>query len=105
MELMRVKHDSNGNPRYVVHFLELLSPEEQAAIDAAVRDNNKRNGHWSQSSIHVMFDAALKKSRKIGGSKYRGKDFGGGIVFQSYNAAELKRDIEHLSQPVEAVQA
>ena len=55
-----VDNDFCGNPRYVVHFLSLGLPDYIT--------NNK--------------------TRKAGLIKYRGKQFGGGYVFQSY-APEL----------------
>lgn len=63
--LYRTTNDVNGNPRYVVHFL----------------------------SIHKDYETACKMAKKIGGRKYRGKDFGGGIVFQSYNPDDLVKEI------------
>lgn len=57
VEYFRVNNDVNGNPRYVIHFLE----------------------------IDDDYNTALNISRKIGGKKYRAKWFGGGIVIQSYN--------------------
>ena len=57
VSVFRTTNDIYGNPRYIIHYLDL-------AID---------------------YEDALKKSRIIGGKKYRGKEFGGGIVFQSYN--------------------
>ena len=57
VKALRVNNDINGNPRYVVHFLDIDS----------------------------SYDEALKRAKKVGGRKYRAKDFGGGIVFQSYN--------------------
>ena len=57
VEYFRVNNDVNGNPRYVIHFLE----------------------------IDDDYNTALNISRKIGGKKYRAKWFGGGIVVQSYN--------------------
>ena len=30
--LYRVENDINGNPRYVLHFLDILSKDEQAAL-------------------------------------------------------------------------
>ena len=62
---VRINNDVNGNPRYVIHFL-------------AVADD---------------YIEAVNISRKIGGKKYRGKDFGGGIVIQSYS---LETDLEHI---------
>lgn len=62
----RVNNDVNGNPRYVFHFLELA-------------DN---------------YSEALKIAKKIGGKKFHNKQFGGGIVIQSYN---LRNDIEDIN--------
>jgi hypothetical protein len=52
----------------VVHFYELLNDGEGEGLN-----------------ILEKFDLVVKKARKIGGKMYRGKDFGGGIVFQSYD--------------------
>ena len=57
IEVFRIKNDSNGNPRYVVHFLDLN-------IKLAEYD-------------HI--------NKLYGFNKYRAKWFGGGVVFQSYN--------------------
>ena len=72
-ELTRVKNDVNGNPRYAIHFLALLSDSENA----------------SGLDISERYALALKKSRAYGGRKYHTKSYGGGIVFQSYNTNEL----------------
>lgn len=57
VEYFRINNDVSGNPRYVIHFLEI--------------DND--------------YNTALNISRRIGGKKYRAKWFGGGIVIQSYS--------------------
>jgi hypothetical protein len=69
--MKRINNDINGNPRFVVHFLSLLNEVERQGLD-----------------VLQSFDLSLKKARKVGGTKYRGKDFGGGIVFTSYNIQE-----------------
>lgn len=66
-DFTRVNNDINGNPRYVFHFLELA--------------NN--------------YGEALKLAKKIGGKKFHNKQYGGGIVIQSYN---LQRDIELIEE-------
>lgn len=71
MEFTRINNDINGNPRYIIHFLYLLN-------------ENECNG----LTLDQKFNLALKKAKKIGGKQYRGKEFGGGIVFQSYNIQE-----------------
>ena len=58
--VFRIKNDVNGNPRYVVHFLDLN-------IKLSDYDN-----------INKLY----------GFNKYRAKWFGGGVVFQSYNIAD-----------------
>jgi len=75
IELTRVNNDSNGNPRYVCHFLSLLS------------DNDKF------TSLDERYALALKRAKKIGGKKYHNKQYGGGIVFQSYNTGDLIKSI------------
>lgn len=55
--LYQVPNNVNGNPRYVIHYLDVAD----------------------------TYDKALELSKKIGGRKYTAKWFGGGIVFASYN--------------------
>ena len=55
--LHQVTNDVYGNPRYVIHFLDVAGTYEEA----------------------------LKLSRKIGGRKFTAKWYGGRIVFSSYN--------------------
>lgn len=81
MNLHKIKHDTNGNPRYCVHFLDLLSFDEK---------------YNKGLSIDEKYDLALSKSRKLGGRKYHNKSFGGGIAFQSYDAQELAKDLTEL---------
>ena len=57
IEVFRIPNDTNGNPRYVVHFRDL-------GIGLSDYDN-----------INKLY----------GFCKYRAKWFGGGVVFQSYN--------------------
>lgn len=70
VKFTRVNSDIYGNPRYVCHYTQLLKEGEE----------------WS-------YEQAVKNSRQFGGSKYRGRDYGGGIVFQSYNIEELSKSI------------
>lgn len=80
----RVKNDINGNPRYVIHFLNLLTEAES---------NNRALSIMEKKLI------ALNKAKKIGGKAYRGRDYGGGIVFQSYN---LQDECDRLNEMLEA---
>ena len=61
----KVNNCVNGNPRYVIHFLDINSD----------------------------YNRALEISRRIGGKKYRAKWFGGGIVISSYNIVEDLKQI------------
>lgn len=72
IEFTRVNNDVYGNPRYVTHFFSLLKEDEQTLSN---------------------YNLALKRANKLCGKKYRGSDFGGGIVFQSYNLDELRKRI------------
>ena len=75
----RISNDINGNPRYVIHFLEVLNDEERTSIP-----------------FNKKYEYAVKKANKIGGKKYDNKSYGGGIVFQSYNIEKTYEDIQKL---------
>ena len=81
IEWTRVKNDTNGNPRYVCHFLDLLTREE---LDS-VGDTGEE------------YRIALARARKIGGRKFHNRQYGGGIVFQSYSVEAETRDIARLT--------
>ena len=57
ISLHRVNNDACGNPRYVVHYLEIAD----------------------------TYSDALALIRKIGGKMYTAKWYGGGLVFSTYN--------------------
>jgi len=84
----RVSNDTNGNPRYVLHFLALNTDVE---LDAEV---------WIDTSR--KYDLALARSRAQGGRKFHNKQYGGGIVFQSYNLRELCARLNELRSEVTA---
>lgn len=87
MDYKRVNNDINGNPRYVFHWLNFLSRQEW-------HDIVKKCKYIPANEIG--YKKALKKSRAIGGKKYRGKDFGGGIVLQSYNISATIEQIKNI---------
>ncbi len=62
IEFTQVNNDVNGNPRFVVHFLAFISNNDEGDIMEKLR-------------------IALNRAHLIGGNKYRGKEYGGGIVF------------------------
>lgn len=77
IDFKRVNNDINGNPRYVCHYSSLL------------KDSTKYG-------VIEGYTAAVAVAKKIGGKMYRGKDFGGGIVFQSYNIGSTEASILEL---------
>jgi len=81
IEFTRVKNDVNGNPRYVCHFLRFIKSGETFE-NVPVWD------------ISAKYAIALSRSRQFGGRKFHNKQYGGGIVFQSYEIDRLGRDIE-----------
>lgn len=61
----RVNNDVNGNPRYVIHYLAFADTYEQAR----------------------------KTANSLGFRVYRGRDFGGGFVGQSYSLENTAEQI------------
>lgn len=78
IEFTRVNSDTNGNPRYVCHFLEFIKDSE------------------FNLSIDEKYTLALKRAKQLGGRKFHNKQYGGGIVFQSYNIKDTERKILEL---------
>ena len=83
IEFTRVNNDTNGNPRYVCHFSNLLTENE----------SNNRDG-WN--FVNRQYSEALTRAKKIGGRKFHNKQYGGGIVFQSYNIQDTENSILEL---------
>lgn len=79
IEFTQVNNDSFGNPRYVTHFFSFLKEDEQTLSN---------------------YNLAVKRANKLGGKKYRGNDFGGGIVFQSYNIDRTSRLIIEMLETI-----
>ena len=79
IEFTQVNNDMYGNPRYVTHFFSFLKEDEQTLSN---------------------YNLAVKRANKLGGKKYRGNDFGGGIVFQSYS---LDRQRELIMNMLETI--
>lgn len=77
--MKRINNDINGNPRFVVSFLDLLTVADTQGLD-----------------IDQKFNLALQKARKVGGKIYRGKDFGGGIVIQSFDILQTINKVNGL---------
>ena len=81
-DFTRVNNDGNGNPRYVLHYVAIqLSPDELEGL-----------------GIGNKYHAAINKARKLGGRKFHNKQYGGGIVFQSYNLQNLCNELNQRNQ-------
>ena len=65
-----INNDTNGNPRYVIHYLQLAD----------------------------SYERALFLARQLGGRKFHNKKYGGGIAFTTYNTDNLKARIEQIKQ-------
>lgn len=66
----RVNNDTNGNPRFVCHYLQIAD----------------------------TYERALYLARQIGGRKFHNKQFGGGIAFQTYNIDATAEKIAQIKQ-------
>ncbi len=81
IEFTKIKHDVNGNPRYVCHWLNFMTDSELDIL------KNKEIYGWKG------YEIAIKRANKIGGRKFHNKQYGGGIVFQSYNIRDTEQAI------------
>lgn len=75
----RINNDTNGNPRYVCHFLQFITDKDRDTTDLSQR-----------------YNIAISRAKKLGGRKYHNKQYGGGIVFQSYNIQDTCNHINEL---------
>ena len=66
-DFTKIKHDVNGNPRYVCHFLHL-----------------DVHGYQSNIGLSERYAIAVALANTLGGKKFHNKKYGGGIVFQEY---------------------
>lgn len=57
VEFFRIDYSTNGNPRYVFHWMSLAD----------------------------TYDEAVRLGKTLGAKKYRAKWYGGGLVFVSHN--------------------
>ena len=90
IDFTRINNDVNGNPRYVCHFYALINEQDRVK---ALAD---QKAGLNSSFIDAMYQLACKRANKLGGKKFHNKQFGGGIVFQSYNIADTERHIHEL---------
>ncbi len=84
-DFTRVNSDSNGNPRFVVHFLQCC-PESW------------KGESWKGTA--KVYEKVCKLMNKIGGKRFHNKQYGGGIVFQTYSLTETIADIERIKATI-----
>ena len=84
IDFTRIDNDTNGNPRYVCHFSELVSEKDREQVKATCQP---------LGYISDLYALAVRKANKIGGRKYHTKKYGGGIVFQSYSTEQTEKAI------------
>ena len=76
----KIRHDVNGNPRFVCHFLNFVSDGDRAVAET-----------MGLGRVDYLYSMALARARKLGGRRYHTKAYGGGIVFRCYDpAAEIE---------------
>lgn len=95
IEFTRITNDINGNPRYVCHFLNLVNDNDEKEVREDFAATLAQNSFKFTS---LLYERAIWKAKKIGGRKYTAKSYGGGVVFQSYNIADLEKSILELTQ-------
>lgn len=96
-DFTRINNDVNGNPRYVCHFLTIpLSKLELSIIEDKITIAKSLGRNTIGMNIDLEYAKAIEKAKKIGGKKYHTKNFGGGIVFQSYNIQSTCDSINNL---------
>lgn len=78
IDFTRINNDINGNPRYVCHYLSFMTEKD-------------RDLPYDQK-----YPLALKRAKKLGGRKFHNKQYGGGIVFSTYNIYALENKIQAL---------
>lgn len=76
IDFTRINNDINGNPRYVCHYLD-FKPLQDAG----------------EPYKSFEYSEALSMAKELGGRKFHNKQYGGGIVFQSYNLQNLTERI------------
>ncbi len=87
----RINNDTNGNPRYVIHYSNLLTEEDNENLPLRVSPIFK-----VVENMDKRYATALSKAKKLGGKKYHNKQYGGGIVFQCYNIQDLCNNLNSL---------
>lgn len=90
IDFTRISSDVNGNPRYVCHFLNFITDNDNFP-DVGV------------NTTSCKYNLALSRAKELGGRKFHNKQYGGGIVFQCHNTRLLSEQIFTLMQQVKVM--
>ena len=77
-DFTKINSDNFGNPRYVCGFLTFIKDSDP------------------KMDIEAKYKLALKRAKDLGGRKFHNKQYGGGIVFQSYEIQDTCNKINNL---------
>jgi hypothetical protein len=86
LDFTPINNNYYGNPRYIVHFFTFLTDAERKTYGIDTRG--------------YLFDLAVERSRKVGGKKYKGQIYGGGIVLSSYNLRDTSEKIHAIMDSI-----
>lgn len=93
IEFITINNDSSGNPRYVCHFSNLVTEKETELAKQKAKQNQKKfPNNWFFASTYE-YEFALDRAKKFFGKKFNNKQYGGGIVFSTYNLQDLEQKI------------
>lgn len=84
-DFIQVNSNSFGHPRYVCHFLNFITEE----------DYNKVKDNFN--FVQLEYNIALNKVKRspLNGKKFNNKQYGGGIVFVSWNIQDTCNKINN----------
>lgn len=68
----RIKNDGNGNPRWVVHWMDLENDPPDRTL-----------------TLFERYEEVLRRAKVFGGKRYHTKSYAGGVVFQAYGKADV----------------
>ena len=82
-DFKRINGDIYGNPRYVFHYLHLITSEE-----------------IEEGTVNSHYQKALRRAKNINGRKFHNKQYGGGIVITTYS---IEKEIQKINTLMETV--
>jgi hypothetical protein len=85
IDFTRVNNNVNGHPRLVCHFFNFLTESER---DSYGIDNYRQ-----------LYSLAVSRARKIHGKRFHNKQYGGGVVFATFDSPkELTKRIQSIQK-------